>query len=228
MEHIYVAVTATPCFTGRFIRTVTNSGYNHVSLCFEPSLKQMYSFARRYKSTPFCGGFVCESQNRYRQKGRVAKLQLFKIPVSDEEYEDIHCRIREFFANNSDYVYNNLSAVISLLHLNIKVKNSYTCVEFATEQLKSLIALKGVLVKRFYSVDSLRRALAPFLVYSGPFPIGTEGWGEDEFNKKLSVRRIIREEYSDNKKLISNLIITLAPERETWGKGKEGSKERRT
>lgn len=211
MEYIYVAITATPCFTGRFIRTITNSAYNHVSICFEPSLREMYSFARRYKSTPFCGGFVRESSNRYRQKGRVAKLLLFKVPISDREYADIENRLRNFIENNKDYVYNNLSAVMSLLHLKIKVRNSYTCVEFATEQLSRLSAFRGRLKGDFYSIDSLKEALSPFLVYSGPFPTKKQGWGEDRFDKKLSLSDIIGEEYRDNKKLLSNFIVTVCP-----------------
>ena len=212
MKYIYVTITATPCFTGRFIRTITNSNYNHVSLCFEPTLKELYSFARRYKSTPFCGGFVKESANRYKQKGRVAKLLLHKIPVTDEEYDNIILRIEDFLYNNEEYVYNNLAAVMSLLHLKIQVKNSYTCVEFVAEQLKDLSALKRRLTKKFYSIDSLREALSPFLVYSGRFPIEDGDWGDDRFNQKLSVKDIISEELSDGRKLATNLVVTVYPE----------------
>jgi len=214
MEHIYVAITATPCFTGRFIRAITNSNYNHVSICFEPTLREMYSFARRYRSTPFCGGFVKESSNRYRQNGRVAKLLLFKIPISEGELSEMQRRLSEFICNNRDYVYNNLSAVMSLLHLKLKVKNSYTCVEFVTEQLSHLSALNGRLEGNFHSIDSLKGALSPFLMYSGPFPIGKHGWGDDTFNQRLSLSGIIGEEYSDNKKLIKNFIFTLYPRAE--------------
>jgi len=211
MKNIYVAITATPCFTGRFIRAITNSSYNHVSICFEPTLKELYSFARRYKSTPFCGGFVKESSNRYRQKGRVAKLLLYRIPMTDVEYSEMADRLEIFMKNNREYVYNNLSAVMSLLHLRMQVKNSYTCVEFVTEQLSYLSSLGGVLKEKFYSIDSLKAALSDFLIYSGPFPTGSHGWGDDTFNHKLSVGRIIREEYTDNKKLLSNFIFTIYP-----------------
>lgn len=209
MKYIYAAVTSTPCFTGRLIRTVTNSDYNHVSLCLDPKLEEMYSFARRYRSTPFCGGFVRESSNRYKQKGRVAKLLLYKIPVSDDEYLDLENKLKKFIHDNSDYVYNNLSAVMSLLHLKMKVKNSYTCVEFASELLSNLESMKPTLTRKFYSIDSLRTALAPFLAYEGPFPVGKHGWGNDSFNQKLSAAKIIHEEYSDGKKLVQNLVFTL-------------------
>lgn len=222
MKYIYAAVTATPCFTGRFIRTVTNSDYNHVSLCLDPKLEEMYSFARRYKSTPFCGGFVRESSNRYKQNGRIAKLLLYKIPTSDEEYHSIEARLKKFIRDNSDYVYNNLSAVMSLLHLKMKVKNSYTCVEFASELLGDLESLKPYLGGNFYSIDSLRAALTPFLVYEGPFPVGRHDWGNDRFNQKLSVAKIIHEEYSDGKKLAQNLVFTLLAPQNTDKINKKG------
>lgn len=212
MKHIYVTVTATPCFTGRFIRTVTNSNYNHVSISFEPTLKELYSFARRYKSTPFCGGFVKESPRRYRHGGRRAKLLLFKIPVSNDEYTYMLDRIKDFMKNNKDYVYNNLSAVMSLLHLKIKVKNSYTCVEFVSEQLKQLSSLRDRMTKDFYTVNSLKDALSPFLVYEGRFPVYRNDWGDDLFNKRLSVMDIIGEELSDYRKLVTNLVVTLYDE----------------
>lgn len=205
-KYIFVAVSATPSFTGRMIRTLTSSRYNHIAISFCPDLSLCYSFARRYKNTPFCGGFVSESPKRYVQGGRVAGVRIYRIPVSDVEYEWAIAKCRSFAALGERSVYNNFSAVMSLVHTKVNVKNAYTCVEFAVEILGGFSATGYINKRKWYSVDSLKRQLEQFHVYSGRFPVDGADWGDDKFAQRLSFTEIVKEEISSNGRLLMNAI----------------------
>ena len=83
----YVALLVTPFGTGTLIRTVTGFPYNHMGISFSPEMKNFYSFARYYKKQPFYAGFVKESVLRYNNNGKIAKIKVCAVPVTEENYQ---------------------------------------------------------------------------------------------------------------------------------------------
>ncbi len=177
-----------------------------MALSFAEDLSSCYSFARRYRKTPFCGGFVSESPKRYVKNGRAAKIRVYKIPVTEKEFLDAKKKCLGFEKMGEKTVYNNFSAVMSLVHMKVKVKNAYTCVEFIAEILNDISSVKSVSKKKWYSVDSLMMRLERFKVYTGSFPTDGAEWGMDRYDEKLSFLDILYEEVSSNGRLIYNAI----------------------
>ncbi len=184
-----------------------------MALSFTEDLSNCYSFARRYRKTPFCGGFVSESPKRYVKNGRAAKIRVYKIPVTDNEFLLAKNKCLGFEKMEKKTAYNNFSAVMSLVHIKVRVKNAYTCVEFITEILNDISSVKSVSKKKWYSVDSLMMRLEKFKVYTGTFPTVGADWGRDRYNEKLSFLDIIYEEVSSNGRLIYNAITSAENER---------------
>ncbi len=206
-RYIYVVASATPSFTGGMIRTLTGSRFNHLSISFTEDLNRCYSFARRYRSTPFCGGFVEESPRRFKKGKRTAYIRVYRIPVGDEEYRRANEKCGELERLGKRTVYNNFSAVMSLVHVRVRIKNAYTCVEFITDMLSDLEATERLIKRRkWYSIDRVMKALFCIKIYSGSFPTDGAEWGGDRYAYPISVIDIMREEVMSNGRLWYNAI----------------------
>lgn len=189
-NRLFVVFSATPLKMGRFIRTATGERYNHVSLSLSPRLEKMYSFARRYKSTPLYGGFVCETPARYRYKGRVAEAFICALPLSDEKHDELRELFADMERNRFAYNYNLFSAALAPLSRRLPIKNCFTCAEFASYVI-SRVEPK-ISAEKFYSVDDLRRILGEYAFYFGPFPHIGEGDGDCNYEKKIPFHKKIR------------------------------------
>lgn len=166
-QYVYVMFSSTQYMIGRCIRIMTHHRYNHVSISLDDSLQTLYSFARRYEDTPFCGGFVVESPERYLRYNTAAAVQIFAIPVTEEQYRAVRTRIRGYLEQPNDYVYNYVGALSFLCGRLIPLDKCHTCVDFATEVIGMTGA--GIQPDRFYSIRGLARSLARFKIYEGHF-----------------------------------------------------------
>ena len=185
-KNLYVVFSATPYRMGRAIRMVTHFEYNHVSLALSET-GSLYSFARKYSNVPLWGGFVEESPLRYRNRGRRARIAVYRIPVTEEQYAAVVRRLNTIKLEQQRYVYNLFSAAAAPLHRRITLPRSYTCIEFVV----ALLAEGGVIPpeekRRFWSISALMKRLAPFGIYQGPFPkLERSRWQNDSFPHQRS------------------------------------------
>ena len=134
-KHIYVVFSSTPYKIGKMIRVVTREKYNHASIALDENLTQMYSFARRYQCTPFYGGFVKESSARYCRKGVQASVKIYKLLVSEENYNAVVQQLEDMSRTKEHYLYNHFSALTTVFHKCIPLRDAYTCVEFCVDVL---------------------------------------------------------------------------------------------
>lgn len=167
-KYLYVIFSSIPNKIGKLIRTLTRYPYNHLSISLDPELKSMYSFARRYYSTPFYGGFVHESISRYHIRTKQSQVKLFRIPITLEQFNSLSRKLQTMLENNEHYIYNHLSAITSIIHKNIKLTDAYMCIEFVVEILHSI----GIQIdpKAYYSIRDLEKILHKFAIYTGPIP----------------------------------------------------------
>ena len=180
-KHLYLVFSATPYRMGRAIRAVTHFEYNHVSLALSET-GSLYSFARKYGNVPLCGGFVEESPLRYRNCGRRARICVFRIPVTEEQYAAVVHKLNAIKLQRQRYVYNLFSAAAAPLHRRISLPQSYTCIEFVVALLAEADVLTGGETGRFWSISALMKHLAPFEIYRGPFPKQEHPrWENDSF-----------------------------------------------
>lgn len=166
-KYVYVVFSSTQYAIAKCIRAMTHHRYNHVSISLDGNLQTLYSFARRYEDTPFCGGFVVETPERYLRRNTAASVQICAIPVTDEQYDRIRAHLDTYVAQEHDYVYNYISALTFLFRQRVALEKCHTCVDFAAE----LISMTGADISpdRFYSIRGLARNLSRYKIYEGHF-----------------------------------------------------------
>lgn len=166
MKYIYIVFSSTPYRIGKLIRRVTGDTYNHVSIALDERLTRMYSFARRYYRTPFLGGFVKEALSRYHVNGEATQIRMCRLEMTDKQYSALERKLEEMYADREHYLYNHLSAITALFRKTVRLRDAYTCVEFAVPILQDL----GVAVEpgRYYTVGDLEKLLSENVIYTGP------------------------------------------------------------
>ena len=71
---IYIILTETGSLLSRAIQVYTQKNFNHVSIAFDPELKEMYSFGRKYENNPLIGGFVIKVGDKQLDESIAGKL----------------------------------------------------------------------------------------------------------------------------------------------------------
>ncbi len=170
MQYLYVMFSSTPYKMGKFIRTVTRSPYNHMSISLDPELKELYTFARRYDRTPFYGGFVRETPGRYYRKGEPAQVCLCRLPLTEAQYRDLKNHLEQMYCQRDRYLYNYFSVLAVPLQRRIRVHNAYVCVEFCMDVLSR--AGLEVDLRKYYSIKKAVRLMEPWCFYVGSIPSG--------------------------------------------------------
>lgn len=171
-KYLYVLFSATPYRMGRMIRFVTGEPYNHVAIAMEEDLNELYAFARRYYHTPFYGGFVTEHPYRYHHNGSTAQIRLCRLPVSEDQWQQLRQRLSRMSANPERYLYNHLSALMAPIHRKVTVKDAFTCAEFTVSVLQDLGY--DFSDRLFYSIGDIADKLDPYHYYDGKFPVPPE------------------------------------------------------
>lgn len=166
-KYVYVVFSSTQYMIAKFIRVFTHHRYNHVSISLDGNMQMLYSFARRYEDTPFCGGFVVETPERYIRRNEAASVQICAIPVTDEVHDAVRAHLEAYESEAQDYIYNYIGALTFLFRRRVALDKCHTCVDFATE----VVSMTGADINpdRFYSIRGLARNLARYKVYEGHF-----------------------------------------------------------
>ena len=171
-KYLYILFSATPYRMGRIIRRITGEAYNHVAIATEEDLRDLYAFARRYYHTPLYGGFVTEHPFRYHHNGVTANICLYRLPLTTKQWETLQTLLSKMRARADRYLYNHLSAMMAPLHLKIRVRDAFTCAEFAVSVLSTL----GFDFDpgKFYTIGSIAQRLEAYHIYTGKFPTTSE------------------------------------------------------
>lgn len=167
-KYLYILFSATPYRMGRWIRFVTGEPYNHVSIATEDDLRECYSFARRYCCTPFYGGFVREHPSRYYHNGRISRIRLYRLPLTQMQWQKLEDTISYMCGHADRFLYNHLSVLTAPVHRKVQVRDAFTCAEFVVSVLSSLGF--DFNPKRFYTIGSIAKRLSDYHIYTGKFP----------------------------------------------------------
>ncbi len=165
-KSIYILLSQTQTKFAKAIRKIGKQEYNHASISLDDSFLRVYSFARPQHNAVLLGGLVKESLIRYTlQSTESVPVEVFKISVSEEEYNNIENAINKM-ANNPEYMYNLFSVLSYPLTKGFCVNNTFTCVEFIAYILQGLGYLNN---KRRcqYTPDDLASELSEYCIYKG-------------------------------------------------------------
>ena len=205
---LYVLFLLTPFGTGKLVRIVTGYPYCHSGISFSPELKYFYSFSRYYLKTPFYAGFTMESVLRYDQNGKTAKIKICAVPVSEENYQNAKKQIEDMKRHADEYIYNFISAVAFPFRKTVKVKNSYTCVEFVLSMVRKYSDIPELKEEKFLSIEDFCEMLDSYKIYEGDIEKFFEGanWEEDHFAEEKSIFHRWKAAIKNNIKLLRRFI----------------------
>lgn len=179
---------------GEMIRMLTQYDYNHVSISLSEDLSEIYSFARRHQDTPFYGGFVCESADRFNNDNGVASIKVCEIPVTPRQYRIAVNYINKIHREKEKYLYNMFSAATVPFKYRVRIDRAYTCVEFVVSVLRRISATRSLRIPRFCSIKQLDELYSDFAVYQGEFPenVGSPVQADEYLQKNPMHDRVYR------------------------------------
>ena len=158
MKDIYVVFLTSNYKVSAFVRKFTRYKYSHIALSETPNLEKMYSFARKYKNTPFVGGFVIELPSRYFISEKKVPVKVCALSLEDSEYDKVMARIASFKQSPEQYKYNYFSALAYWFKKPFKKKDAFICIEFV---------LYALGIDEFMTIKEFEKRLSNNVVYEG-------------------------------------------------------------
>lgn len=166
MRFIYVVISKTPTKFAKLIRLFSKTEYNHAAISLDDDFQEIYGFARKQHNTPFYGGLVHESYERYTFGGEFSvPITVFRLPVSDEKYQEIEEDIKRTCAD-SKIIYNIISVLTYPVLHGISVPKAYTCSEYVWELVKKA-GYELPDPRRSYLPEDFLRDLKEYFYYAG-------------------------------------------------------------
>lgn len=166
VKSVYIVISSTYTYFGKTIRTFGKIRYNHASIALDEGLHEIYSFGRQKHTALLTGKLVRENISRFTlNKESNVDVTIFKIPVSEEQYDDLVAFIHSVY-NDREYLYNLFSVLTYPLTKGLSVYKAFTCIEF----IMYLLTRVG---KEFdkplyvYKPDDLLTLLESELMYQG-------------------------------------------------------------
>lgn len=147
-KYVYVALVYVDNGIGRFIKWWTRFGFSHVTFSFDENMEENHAFSRLKDSTPFVGGYILEHKCHYTEgKDVEVNTIIYKIPVTDEEIENIKQYIKEV-SEDKEYLYNMYSMCTLAVIGGFKVYKAMHCTEFVAKILTMISSVK--MSKKWY------------------------------------------------------------------------------
>ena len=137
-ENIYVVLRYSGSTMSKILRAITKDEFTHVSLSFDPTLNEMYSFARRSKYIPFCGGFgfTQESKdNGILKRYKDSKIQVLKLQADPEKLAKLKETIKDMYVNEKQYKYSFKGLIMAYFKKEYLRDYYYYCSEFVKKVL---------------------------------------------------------------------------------------------
>ena len=125
---IYIVLTKTKTVLSKAIQIYTQHDFNHVSISFDPELKEMYSFGRKNINNPWIGGFVHE--NASSTLLRESNCVVLACPVTEQQYRLLKNRITYYKKNENEYKYNFIGLFGVACRVKIKRERAFFCSQF--------------------------------------------------------------------------------------------------
>lgn len=163
---IYLVLTQSGTRVSQAIRLFTRKPFNHASIAGDESLREMYSFCRRY-NRPLPAGFNQE----YVGQGvfgrfEVIPCEIYRFELTEEQRRLYDNTIRYFVSHQATFDYNLIGLGAILVRKNLPRKSKYVCSQFVAYVLEQtgLTLNKPVFLN---TPDDLRCIPEAKLIYSG-------------------------------------------------------------
>lgn len=142
MENVYLCVMHSGTFMSKCVRFFANKGsqLSHVGLSLSPSLAPMYSFGRKYIYFAQPGGFVSYGLgSAFYNKHPDGKLLVYKMSVTDDQYNTLCTKLEPFIKAPKMYKYGNINCALHMLNKPCHRKHHFTCTTFVADMLEHIV-----------------------------------------------------------------------------------------
>lgn len=118
-------------FNSKIIYLIGGRSYTHVSIALDEDNEYFYSFNKK--------GFRKEYPKKHK---KLISNTLYKIEVTQEEFDKIKSKIEEFEIKKDVLKYSLLGVLFCFLRIKRKSKNKYFCSQFVAETLTNIKEFK--------------------------------------------------------------------------------------
>lgn len=168
-RYVYIVLSQTPTRFGSVIRKIIKEHFNHVSIAFDESLVELYSFGRYQHKVPLVAGLIREYPERFSLlKKAFINARIYKIPVSQAQYIRGRRRIRQITKDKDGYLYNLFSVISFPVLGGFSTFKAYSCVEFVAHVLRYMhIPLDDNRPEYSFTPEAIALSLDQYLEYEG-------------------------------------------------------------
>lgn len=131
---VYLVFLDTGTLLTKTINLYTKTSLNHASIALDRQLNHVYSFGRKRPHNPFIGGFVKE--NLHSPFFNNTKCAVYRLTISEDEYQLLQQRIMVMEASKHLYRYNLLGLFGIMLNKEVERNNAYFCSQFVATLLQ--------------------------------------------------------------------------------------------
>lgn len=135
-KDIYIIFSKTGTLFSNVISLFTKKEFAHISISLDPTFQTMYSFGRLNPAYVLPAGFV--EENLYSGVFSMfpeSKCLIYKVSVTNEQYDSLKNYIDKFINDKSKYKYNVIGTATLLFNKPNKRENYYFCSQFVAEAL---------------------------------------------------------------------------------------------
>ena len=135
---IYILLTRTSSILSRLIRRMTRAAYTHAALVMDEDFKEIYSFTRRNPRYILPAGLARENLRKGLYRARKdPPCRVYRLRVTEEEYERIRLRVKAMYAERENYHYNYLGVAANYFGRQHSSPKRYFCSEFVATMVKT-------------------------------------------------------------------------------------------
>lgn len=167
-KSIYLVFSRTGTWLSRSISFITKTQYPHVSLSLDSSFNKMYSFGRLNPDNPFSGGLTIENINEgVFKKSEAAKCLIYKVMVSEDQFNSLKNEIDRFYNSDINYRYNFIGLFGVLVDKPINRSTYYFCSQFIATLLETSDIWHSPKVPALTSPTDLMNIPNKVIIYEG-------------------------------------------------------------
>lgn len=137
-KSIYILLTRTSSILSRVIHRMTRAAYTHAALVMDEDFKEIYSFTRRDPRYILPAGLARENLRKGLYRARKdPPCRVYRLRVTEEEYERIRRRVQAMYAERENYHYNYLGVAANYFGRQHSSPKRYFCSEFVATMVKT-------------------------------------------------------------------------------------------
>lgn len=200
MKSIYIMMSHTNTTIGKLIRFFSKYKYNHISISSNSTLQPLYSFARYHYNSPLVGGFVQESILRYLYNNQDVPIRIYNIEITESQFQKFESIMLLHSNESPKYIYNTFGLFFNNKNL---CPYSQTCLSFTESVLKDIEILSSDI--NIKNIKDLANHLSIYPYTDTTLTIMSKisyNWGNDMYNKKVPIHKIIHDTFTHFHKLI--------------------------